>query len=29
MRLLRGKGLGAYLLYQEIPAGIDPSPENR
>ena len=30
MRLLQGgKGLGAYLLYKEIPAGIDPlSPEN-
>jgi aldehyde:ferredoxin oxidoreductase len=27
--LLGGKGLGAYLLYKEIPAGIDPlSPEN-
>jgi aldehyde:ferredoxin oxidoreductase len=27
--LLGGKGLGAYLLYQSIPAGIDPlSPEN-
>jgi aldehyde:ferredoxin oxidoreductase len=28
--LLGGKGLGAYLLYQEQPAGVDPlSPENR